>query len=96
MNTLPNELITLDMLPDKNDADAIYKFALSLESTGGYDSFQEAHDDVAGAEKSLTDIRMELFFAAKTFEAVKTLDHVDVYHEYYDTLVDKITKGDFA
>ena len=39
---------------------------------------------------------MELFFAAKTFEAVKTMDHVDVYNEYYDALVDKITKRDFA
>ncbi|MCS5597375.1 MAG: hypothetical protein NZ828_08985 [Alphaproteobacteria bacterium] len=96
MIILLNEMLTVDMLPAKDDADAIYAFALTLESTGGYDSFQEAHDVVAGAEMSLTDIRMELFFAAKTFEAVKTMDHVDVYNEYYDALVDKITNRDFA
>ena len=52
MIILLNEMLTVDMLPAKDDADAIYAFALTLESTGGYDSFQEAHDVVAGAEMS--------------------------------------------
>lgn len=96
MTTLENAELTLDMLPEKDDGAGIYNFALTLASTGGYDSFQEAHDDVDGKDKSLTDIRMELYFAAKTYEAIKLEDHVDVYQTYYDALVDKIKSGDLS
>jgi hypothetical protein len=96
MTIIDNKELSVEMLPDVDDAAGIYNFALTLESTGGYDSFQEAHDDVDGKDKSLTEIRMELYFAAKTYEAIKLEEHVDVYKTYYDALVVKIKSGDVA
>jgi|TARA_R110000868_G_scaffold269971_1_gene529408 hypothetical protein len=96
MIIIDNKDLILEMLPNVNDAVGIYNFALTLESTGGYDSFQEAHDNVDGKDKSLTDIRMELYFAAKTYDAIKVEEHVEVYQSYYDALVAKIKSGDVA
>jgi hypothetical protein len=94
MNFLENREITLSHLPKKDDAEGIYTFAVSLKSTGVYDSFKEAL--VEGAIITLTDIRMELYFAAKTYEAIKIAEHVEVYNVHYDALVQKIKAGEFA
>lgn len=96
MEFLENKDIDLSILPKQDDAEAIYKFALTLECTGEYDSFKEAESDVDGKEKSLSDIRMELYFAAKTYEAIKIEEHVDIYQTYYDQIVKKVEAGDFA
>tara|TARA_R110002124_G_scaffold64985_2_gene177696 strand:- start:506073 stop:506357 length:285 start_codon:yes stop_codon:yes gene_type:complete len=94
MKFLENDEITLSLLPAKDDAQAIYNFAVSLESTAIYDSFKEAL--VGGVLASITDIRLELYFAAKVFEATKVNEHVEVYGLHYDALVQKIKAGEFA
>lgn len=95
MAIINNEDLTVESLPARDDARAIYIFAHSIGDTGGYDSFQEAHDGVDGLAKTLTELRMELYFAAKTYDSIGLEEHVDVYNEYYDQFVKHIMLGQF-
>jgi len=74
--------ITLDELPDPEDRNAVFEFAMSFNGYEHYGSFEECARRASLRERqTLTDLRNELFFAARASNHRGDDDFLDVYRE---------------
>lgn len=89
---LENSEISLDKLPDPENHDAVFRFAMSFDGYKYFGSFEASAENAQRRSRtSLTDVRNELFFEARASRHGDGDEYIETYKELLPVLRKFIT-----
>ena len=95
MEFIRNQDLTLAHLPDPGDERAVFQFAMTFDGYKHFGSFEEcAKHAEARTRDTLTAIRNELFFEARSARHVGNDRFLEVYRKLLPLLEEKLKDGD--